>query len=136
MRNGFPVWRAEDDAAVSIPLTGIATTTGYTPTGGSTVAAVGGTSIIGPFNPDIIRSVYAEIVGTGATGNVKILRSRDNGTTKLTITSGGVPWGTYDFSTTTGVIVNENVDKPESDLFLYYLSITLAAGSVTYSIFQ
>jgi hypothetical protein len=137
MKKGFPTNQTADFAAESQPMGGVVTASSYTPSGGSAITTGAPNFIIGPFTPELNRSIYLELVATSAaSGTYKILRSRDGGTTKLQMTVDTDLWGSYSISTATGVIFNEEIDSPTSSAFTYYLSFSLTAGSITYNMFQ
>lgn len=136
MKKGFPTNQTADFAAGSTPIYGNVTPSSYTLNGGSAVTTGAPNFIIGPFTPDLNRSIYCEIIATGASGTITILRSRDGGTTKRQMTVDGDLWGKWTLSSLTDVALNEDIDSPTSGDFTYYLNINLTAGSVTYRMFQ
>lgn len=117
----LPTAGPSSNAATSTPLTGTDSTIG--------------TTIYGPFSPQLGRDVWVRIIGAGASGSAQLLKSDDGGTTKYGITAGGNAWATWTFSAVTGPIVNEQVVTP-SDVATYYLTVTLTAGSATYRLGQ
>jgi hypothetical protein len=52
------------------------------------------TTVIGPFHPVFGRSVILSLDGTWE-GQVQLLRSPDNGVTRLPVTFGGAPWAIF-----------------------------------------
>jgi len=111
-----------DGAALSTPLTGSV----------SDVTA----HLLGPFAPQIARDIWATLVGTGASGTARLLRSTDGGGTTVGLTAGGDAWASWTFSGVTGPIVNEQVATETSASATYYLAVALTAGSITYRIEQ
>jgi hypothetical protein len=122
MPSGFPMVR-KMDPATSAQING-------------TVTSGSGQTLFGPFVPEVGRVVYMKAKGAAAPGSVQLLRSADGGVTKLPITVVGNQLYLYNASNTTGTIVNEDVDCPESGSLTYYLLINLSSGSVTYSLYQ
>ena len=120
MTDGFPFKQV-------LPATAVAALTG----------TVNATTLVGPFTPELIRNIYLQVAcPTAATGSVTLLRSADGGVTKYQMTVMGQLLYNWNLSATTGVVVNEEVDCPNSNLLTYYLQITLTAGSVSYNIYQ
>lgn len=119
-------------AGVTVALPGNVAATS-TPLAGS-VGAVG-TTVVGPFTPQVGRDIWATLVGTGASGSAQLLRSTDGGASKLGLTAGGSVWAKWAFGGVSGVIVNEQVVNA-SDAATYYLSVTLTGGSLTYRLGQ
>lgn len=85
---------------------------------------------IGPFAPDLGRPIWLTLSGTW-TGNVRLLRSTDGGTTKLPLTfsDGSVKPGWT--GAMQAAIAEETVATAT-----YWLAITLSAGSVSYRMEQ
>ena len=112
-----------DAAATSTPL---ATTTN------DTIAHT-----YGPFTPQLGRELWLTLNATvAASGTAQLLRSTDGGATKIGLTAGGTLIGSYTFTSTTGVIVNEIMGVETDSAATYYLSITLSAGTVTSRVAQ
>ncbi|WP_343611111.1 hypothetical protein [Novosphingobium sp.] len=109
-------------AATSTPLAGsVADTAAHT---------------FGPFKPQLVREIWATLVGTGATGKAQLVRSTDGGVTMAGLTAGGDAWASWTFTAVTGAIVNEQVGTETDAKATYYLTVTLTAGSLTYRIAQ
>jgi len=96
-----------------------------TPLVGSTSTSV----TLGPYAPVIGRSVILCLSGTWS-GNVQVLRSTDNGMTKLPITAGGAPWGLFAVNCCEAVWDEGDVSGQ------LYLQVTLSAGTLTYRMAQ
>jgi hypothetical protein len=64
------------------------------------------------------------------TGTVKLLRSVDGGTTRLPVTSAGLPYGAFTANAC------EPVWEESEAAALLYLDVTLASGTVTYRMGQ
>lgn len=110
------------DAAISTPLAGnVADTAAHT---------------FGPFTPQLARDIWATLVGTGASGTAQLLRSTDAGASKAGLTAGGRTWASWSFGGVTGSIVNEAIGTESDAAAVYYLAVTLTAGSLTYRIAQ
>lgn len=63
-------------AATSTPLAGsVADTAAHT---------------FGPFKPQLVREIWATLVGTGATGKAQLVRSTDGGVTMAGLTAGAM----------------------------------------------
>lgn len=92
---------------------------------GSTPASV----IAGPFAPVRDRPVVLALSGTW-TGSVKVLRSTDNGATKLPLTVGGTPWATFSANCC------EAVWEESANGVQLFLDVTLSAGTLTYRLEQ
>ena len=93
--------------------------------------------MIGPFVPQLAREIWLTLNATvAATGTAQLLRSTDNGVTRLPITRGGAVTGEYAFGGLTGLVVNEPVVVETSAAATYYLTVTLSAGTLTVLIEQ
>lgn len=99
--------------ATSTPLTGTANAS----------------TTVGPFTPQLARAIWIVLSGTW-TGTVQVLRSTDGGATKLPLTVAGASWASFTAN------ANEPVAEESDAAATYYLSITLASGSVTYRVAQ
>lgn len=86
-------------------------------------------TLIGPFTPAINRPVVLALGGTWS-GSVKVLRSADNGATKLPLTAGGMPWAVFTTNCCEPVW-EENTNGRE-----LYLDVAVSAGSLTYRMEQ
>lgn len=137
MTPGFPMNTSADLPTTVPALSGNATSSGYTPTGSTIQSSGTGTYTIGPYTPDIHRSIYLDLwASTSASGSIQIVRSRDSGATQRPITKNGVVVANYAFSGLTGTLVNETIDFPESSALTYYIKVVLTAGSIAYAMFQ
>lgn len=85
--------------------------------------------LAGPFAPVAGRLVTLALAGSWE-GTVQLMRSTDEGATRLPLTAGGLPWGVY-----TGNICEPAWFESEVGAELY-LDITLASGEVDYRIAQ
>lgn len=92
--------------------------------------------MLGPFSPQIARTIWLTMVATGATGSAQVLRSVDGGTTKAGLTVGGQTWANYAFSNFTGTIVNEPITTETSAAASYFLAVTLSAGVLSLNLHQ
>lgn len=93
--------------------------------------------LIGPFTPEVGRTVYMKITASvAATGKITLLRSNNAGATTEVITINGSPW--YDLSLlgALGTILNESVDTPESARLTYYVNVNLTAGTISFEVYQ
>ncbi len=95
------------------PLTGSAATSG----------------LVGPFLVVVGRPVMLALSGTW-TGQVRVLRSTDGGTTKLPLTALGATYGSY-----TANLCEPMWDESEASARLY-LDVTIASGTLTYRMGQ
>lgn len=86
-------------------------------------------SVVGPFVPARTRPVTLQLSGTWA-GSVRLLRSTDNGVTKLPLTAAGMPWATFNANCC------EAVWEEGEDSVGLYLDIALTSGTVSYRIGQ
>lgn len=93
----------------------------------SATVTVSGTA--GPFTPDLGWPVWLTLTGNWS-GNVRLLRSVDGGTTKLPLTIAGQDWASF-----TGN-VQEIVGEESSAGTTWYLAITLTGGTLTYRVAQ
>lgn len=100
-------------APAAMPLAGTATATGQ----------------LGPFLPAAGRPVVLSLSGSWV-GTVRVLRSADEGGTRLPLTIAGEPWG--EFSANACEVVWEEYEEGAR----LYLDITLASGSLTYRVSQ
>ena len=108
-------------------------------TSAALTAVIGDTAahILGPFSPQLSRRIWLTVNATSAaTGTAQLLRSNDGGTTRIGVTQSGSIAGSYRFSAVTGAIVNEPVLTETDASATYYLTITLAAGSVAVRLAQ
>jgi hypothetical protein len=98
-----------------------------------TTKALSGTTststTLGPFTPVVGRSVLLMLSGNWS-GSVQLMRSTDNGLTRLPLTVGGSPWAVFTANCCEAVW-----DESEAVASLY-LQITLTAGTLTYRIAQ
>lgn len=101
-------------AATSIPLSGSTGTTGTA----------------GPFVPQLGRAIRVILSGNW-TGTVQLLRSIDDGATRLPIT---YPDGSARGSWSTNI--NSRVVEESEAGATYYLAITMTAGTLSYRIAQ
>lgn len=96
-------------------------------------AALSGTTstslIAGPFAPVRDRPVILALSGTWS-GSVKVLRSTDNGSTKLPLTVGGTPWAMFS-SNCCEAVWEEGADGAQ-----LFLDVTLSSGALTYRLEQ
>jgi hypothetical protein len=119
--NGVPV-----DAANPLPVTiaPLAPETS-TPLAGSISAS----GVVGPFEPVRGRAVWLSLSGTW-TGTVTLQRSVDGGTSRLPLTTGGLPWASFTSNAC------EPVSEDGENGAAYYLDVTLASGTLTYRLAQ
>ena len=102
--------------------------------GATTSTALAGTAsasgVVGPFVPELDRAIWLSLSGTW-TGSVQLLRSTDNGATKLPLTYGD---GTSRPAWSTALqsaVASETVAGAS-----YWLGITLGSGGVVYRMEQ
>ena len=112
-------------ATSPLPVTAMASSGSPTPLAGTAATS----SVQGPFTPAVGRPVILSLQGTWA-GTVKVLRSTDDGTTKLPLTVAGSVWGQFAANCCEAVW---DESDPAARL---YLDITLTSGSVTYRLAQ
>ena len=92
-------------------------------------ATTASSGLFGPFTPNRGRAIWLTLSGTWS-GTVQVLRSADGGTTRLPLTIAGTPWANF-----TGNV--QEVIGEESDVAaLWYLSVTLASGTITFRVAQ
>ena len=93
--------------------------------------------VLGPFAPQLSREIWLTLNATvGASGTAQLLRSTDTGATKVGLTAGGQSIGSYTFSAATGAIVNEILTVETDAAAVYFLSMTLTAGTVAVRVAQ
>ena len=85
--------------------------------------------IAGPFVPVPDAPVHLELRGEWS-GQVALQRSTDGGTTRSSVTAGGMPWAT--FSANANEIVWQEGEQGAS----LYLDIVLTSGTVSYRVSQ
>ncbi|WP_293882596.1 hypothetical protein [Sphingomonas sp.] len=99
----------------------------------ATSVAITGTSAasttVGPLFPQLGRAIWLTLGGTW-TGTARLLRSIDGGTNRLPLTIGGQDWALF-----TGNC-NEAVAEETVSGATYYLSLTIASGTVAYQVSQ
>lgn len=109
--------------AAPLPVTlGVQTTA---PLAGSAVVS----GAVGPYQPVIGRPVMLALSGSWS-GTVRLLRSTDQGATRLPLTAAGSPWG--QFTANCCEAVWQEADATAQ----LYLDIALASGSLTYRLAQ
>jgi hypothetical protein len=101
------------------------TTTAPAPLTGSTSAAL----TAGPFTPVADKPLVLTLTGTW-TGTVKLLRSVNNGTTKLPLTLAGAPWAVYTANAC------EPVWEEAEAVAVFYLQFAPTSGTITYRLAQ
>jgi hypothetical protein len=95
------------------------------------------THLLGPFTPQLGREIWLTLNATvSATGSAQVLRSTDGGASKVGLTAMGIAVGAYTFAAVTGAIANEIVSVETDAAAIYYLSITLPAGTVAVRVAQ
>jgi hypothetical protein len=87
------------------------------------------TTLAGPFVPSSNKPVVLVLSGTWS-GTVRVLRSTDDGVTKLPLTAAGLPWGSYSANCC------EPVWEEAVAGAALYLDIVLGSGSLTYRVAQ
>jgi hypothetical protein len=112
-------------ATAPLPVLAVTSSGTSTPLAGTASAS----GVFGPFTLITGRSVMLSLQGTWS-GTVKVLRSTDNGASKLPLTAGGVSWGTYSGNCC------EAVWEESDSAAKLYLDIALTSGSVTYRMAQ
>lgn len=101
-------------AAVSAPLSGTATS---------------GTTIVGPFAPQLGRDLRITLRGTW-TGTFAVGTSVDACVTVSPLTIGGMTWGSFSGN------ANEVVDRPTLAGVVYCATATVSSGSLSYGVRQ
>jgi len=99
---------------------------------GTTVPLVGtmaSSGVAGPFVPELDRPIWVSLSGDW-TGTAELLRSIDGGVTKLPLTAGGARWGRF-----TGNANEAVADESEAGA-IYYLSVALQSGTLSYRVAQ
>ena len=112
-----------------LPVTIAAVTGGTTTppaplTGATTIAQT-----VGSFVPLAGRPLVLTLTGTW-TGTVKLLRSVNGGTTKLSLSLAGAPWGEYTAN------INEPVWEEYEAAAVFYLQFAPLSGSIAYRLAQ
>lgn len=100
-------------------------TTPSPPLTGSTAIA----STTGTYVPVAGRPLVLTLTGTW-TGTVKLLRSINGGTTKLSLTLAGAPWAEYTAN------VNEPVWEESEAAAVFFLQFTPLSGTIAYRLAQ
>ena len=85
--------------------------------------------VVGPFNPTVGRVIVVALDGEWE-GTVRLLRSTDDGATKLALRVGGASWGEY---TIPGC---EQAWAVTESGATFYLDIALTSGTVAYRVSQ
>lgn len=88
-----------------------------------------GSAVAGPFAPQPGRPVILSLAGAW-TGQVRVTRSTDGGTTRLGLTAGGAPFGTFTANACEAVW-----EESEAGATLH-IEFTLSSGSATYRMGQ
>jgi len=114
------------DAARPLPVT-IQAATGAMPT--PLQGSATGTAQAGPFAPAADRAVMLTLSGSWQ-GTVQVKRSTDGGSTRLPLTMGGTPWGSY------AANACEQVWQESESGAALYLDIALTSGTLTYRLAQ
>lgn len=83
----------------------------------------------GPFTPELDRPIWVTLAGDWS-GTVELLRSVDGGATALPLTAAGTPWGRFTANANEAIVDESEVGAT------FYLSATLAAGTLTYRVAQ
>ncbi len=112
-------------ATTPLPVTAMASSGSPTPLAGTASAS----GVQGPFLPAIGRPVMLSLQGSWS-GTVQVLRSTDNGTTKLPLTIAGSAWGVFTINCC------EPIWEESEAVARLYLDIALASGNVTYRLAQ
>lgn len=99
------------------------------PTTPPLVGTASASAMLGPYVPVVGRSVMLTLTGTWS-GSVQVLRSVDNGVTKVPLTVGGATWALFTVNCCEAVW-----DESEAASTLY-LQATLSAGTLNYRIGQ
>ncbi|HEX2594818.1 MAG TPA: hypothetical protein VHL34_25170 [Rhizomicrobium sp.] len=97
-----------------------------------TATPVTGTTMLGPFNPQLGRDLRIIIKGTGWAGTITVGTSTkaEACSTLNALTVAGQPWGSY-----TGN-ANEVVDTPTLDNIVYCVQAVIASGSPSITVRQ
>jgi len=85
--------------------------------------------VAGPFAPLADAPIHIQLAGEWE-GRVELLRSADQGATRIPLTAGGLPWARF-----TGN-VNEPVWQEGERGATFYLDIALTSGTLSYRISQ
>ena len=112
-----------------LPVTLAAAVGGGTTTSPPLTGTTAIASTTSSFVPLAGRPLVLTLTGTW-TGTVKLLRSVNGGTTKLSLTLAGAPWGEYTAN------VNEPVWEENEAAAVYYLQFAPLSGSITYRLAQ
>jgi hypothetical protein len=112
-------------ATTPLPVTAMASSGSPTPLAGTASAS----GVQGPFLPAIGRPVMLSLQGSWS-GTAQVLRSTDNGTTKLPLTIAGSAWGVFTSNCC------EPIWEESEAVARLYLDIALASGNVTYRLAQ
>ena len=108
-----------------LPIRAIVGPAASAPLAGTAVSS----TIAGPFAPDPGRPIWLTLSGTWS-GRAQLLRSTDGGATALPITVAGQVWGSYTAN------CNEAAAEETVAGASYYLSVTLASGTLAYQVQQ
>ena len=80
--------------------------------------------VVGPFVPELDRPIWVSLSGNWS-GAAQLLRSVDEGATKLPLTIAGEPWARFTAN------ANEAVTEESEAGGVYYLAVTLQSGTLT-----
>lgn len=99
------------------------------PTTTPLVGTASASTTLGPYAPVVGRSVILTLSGTWS-GSVQVLRSIDNGVTKVPLTVGGATWALFTVNCCEAIW-----DESEATGKLY-LQVTLSSGTLNYRMAQ
>ncbi len=85
--------------------------------------------VAGPFVPELDRPIWVSLSGDWS-GAAQLLRSVDEGATKLPLTIAGEPWARFTAN------ANEAATEESEGGAVYYLVATLQSGTLTYRVAQ
>lgn len=83
----------------------------------------------GPFMPAANTPIHLQLTGEW-TGTVALLRSVDDGVTRVPVTAGGQPWAVFTAN------ANEAVWQEAEAGACFYLDLSITSGTVTYRVSQ
>jgi hypothetical protein len=113
------------DAAHPLPVAGTIAAASSAPLAGST----GASGAFGPFVPQLGRAIWLTLSGSWS-GTMQVQRSLDGGATRVPLTVAGQAWAMF----------SANCCEPVAEETVagatYYLSVTLASGTLAYRVQQ
>lgn len=110
-----------------LPVSGA--TTAFVTTSSPLEGGASTNKVVGPFVPVAGRAIYLQLDGAW-TGEVRLLRSTDKGTTKSPVTVAGAPWAVFQNN-----VLEPVWEESEAGAELY-LELAPTSGTIVYRVSQ